>query len=649
MSRPKLGRSNPPHERHPVAWYQPDVLLTAARQVLSSLDQLRNRDGRETQPTPMKVIDRSQSEAEGAFAGECWFDFIADTGDGGNACYAVASAALKDELTLDDGETLQALPRGQLLLFGGDLAYPAASTHDYRYRFVEMFEAVHNSPGPSIVRGRRLTLAAIPQNHDWMDSASTFSRYFTRRNDSAPLLGAKIPQRQTYFCIKLPGGWWALGLDFALDHDIDRDQYEQFEALLSERGLVTDDGHEYRIAPDDRVLLIYPEPYWTRPIGDGADESHPKRYQKLEGLLRSRVKLRLAGDLHHYMRWDSANWGRLVTCGTGGAFTHPTHTKPTRRPVRLKAFDTRDCSPPKPLTSLPALAIGLTEKAPPKHVTGSEFERVEATVYPDLATSRAGCKGNLWALFRRNASGWGGNVWFAALLGVLYCFNAYLNSTPFTRTYEPDLFKPLWEFHTHEYGLAMALWFKAMVFSPLGLLINALMMFGCMVMSREAVDELPPNAGREWRWGATWGLGFLHAVAHVAVIFNLTFWLHQWVGQWGGIPNRDGLVGLAAHASIVGLGVFAGGTLLGALIFGGYLALMSRLGLLTNNGYSALDGQDHKGFLRFRIDANGGLTAWFIALDRVPRRWRRIEGKGAVWVADDGEASAPRVHDRFGC
>jgi hypothetical protein len=127
MSPPKLGRAVPPHERHPVAWYQPDVLWTAARQVLSSLDQLRNRDGRESQPLPMKVIDRSQPEAGGDFAGECWFDFIADTGDGGNACYAVASAALADELQLGDGERLQTLPRGSLLLFGGDLAYPAAS------------------------------------------------------------------------------------------------------------------------------------------------------------------------------------------------------------------------------------------------------------------------------------------------------------------------------------------------------------------------------------------------------------------------------------------------------------------------------------------------------------------------------------------
>ena len=101
------------------------------------------------------------------------------------------------------------------------------------------------------------------------------------------------------------------------------------------------------------------------------------------------------------------------------------------------------------------------------------------------------------------------------------------------------------------------------------------------------------------------------------------------------------------HSSLVGLGVFVAGALVGAFIFGAYLALMSRLGYLTNNGYAALDGQDHKGFLRFRIDASGELTAHFIALDRVPRRWKRNGGPGAVWVADDAEATAPRVHDRF--
>jgi len=639
MPSVKLGRSVPPHERQPVAWYQPGVLWTASLQVISSLDQLRNRDGRESQTQPLVVIDRSQPEAQGDHAGEFWFDFIADTGDGGNAVYAVANAALAEQLVLGG----QALPRGELLLFGGDLAYPAASTDDYRYRFVEMFEAVRNDSADTLVRGRRLTLAAIPQNHDWMDSASTFNRYFVRGYDSAPLLGADIPQRQSYFCVKLPGGWWVLGLDFALSHDIDRDQYEQFETLA-----VGGHGKPASIGEQDKVILIYPEPYWTRPIGDGADESHPKRYQRLEGLLRGRIRLRLAGDLHQYLRWDAADAGdgatdgHLVVCGTGGAFTHPTHTKSTTRPVRLREFDTRDCIPPEPRTDRPALAVGLTGK----RTKGLHFKRQEATAFPSRAASRAGAWANLFAFLPR-ADGYNGNVGFALLLGALYWFNAYLNSMPFSWSFQADGFQPLWIYHPSDYLAVLALWFKAMVFSPLGFLINLVMAFGCMVMGREAIDELSPDDGRAWRWAVTWGMGAAHALIHVLAVFSLEFGMHQAVALLGWLGSRDQSLGLILHSLAVGAGVFAGGVLLGSALFGGYLALMSRLGLLTTNGYSALGGQDCKGFLRFRIGADGGLTAFFIALDRVPKRWKRSTSPGPVWVTDDLTATPPRLHDTF--
>jgi len=39
----RFGDNVPPHQRHPVAWYRPDVLLSVARRVLSSTDMLRNR------------------------------------------------------------------------------------------------------------------------------------------------------------------------------------------------------------------------------------------------------------------------------------------------------------------------------------------------------------------------------------------------------------------------------------------------------------------------------------------------------------------------------------------------------------------------------------------------------------------------------
>ena len=633
MARIKFGRTVPPHERNAVAWYQPDVLWTAAREVVSSIDQLRNHDLRESYELPLTVIDRSDPARSDDF----WFDFIADTGDGGNATYAVACAALEESLVGRLGESLD---RGELLLFGGDLAYPSASPDEYRYRFIEMFEGVRNDVKPTLVRGRHLTLAALAQNHDWMDSASTFNRYFVRKQDSAPFLGAAIPQRQSYFCVKLPRGWWALGADFALSHDIDRDQYEQFEKLVK-RGLVTTvDGvtTTYRIGPNDRVIMIYPEPYWTRPIGDGAEPSRPKRYQRLEGLLRDRIALRLAGDLHHYMRLESPTDGRLVTCGTGGAFTHPTHTKSTTRPVMLRALNNDDAVPPEPGPD--AVVVGLADELS----RGVPYSRIEESVYPDAATSRKRSDENVWALFKRDASGWSGNWWFAALLGTLYWFNAYLNSMPFVSSFEPDNFKPMWEFEPVDYWTAMALWFKAMVFSPLGFVINLLMASACVVMGREAVDELSPDASRPWRWFVTWGIGLLHALLHVLAVFNLAFWLHQAMGH----PVHTGPWPAIGYAIVIGLGLLVTGSVVGAFIFGCYLALMSRLGFLTNNGYAALGIQDYKGFLRFRISESGRLDAYFIALDRVPRKWKVSSSKtGPVWINDDPKASDPKVRDEF--
>ena len=657
MSSARFGDNVAPHLRPAVAWYQPDVLLSAARRVLSSTDMLRNRDLRESYEQPLTITDCSEPGSDGNY----WFDFIADTGDGGNATYAVACAALAESLPGDDGESL---PRGELLLLGGDLAYPAASSEEYRYRFIEMFEAARRDIGErtSRVRGRPFTLAALAQNHDWMDSAATFNRYFVRNKGSAPFLGARIAQKQSYFCAKLPRGWWALGFDFALTREIDRDQYEQFERLASPTGLeVIVDGQQrhYRIESTDRVILVYPEPYWTRPIGDGARPNWPKRYQRLEGLLRDKIALRLAGDLHHYMRWTptpsvaatpraALRDGLLVTCGTGGAFTHPTHTKTTTRPILLREHSNDHVIAAQ--TGAQALVVGLDDGgAQPGDVA---FERVEASVYPDVHTSRSGAVRNLAALFTTNGSWRGGNWWFTVFIGALYWFNAYLNSLPFADTFVADGFQPLGKFKAADFWPVFVLWLKAMLFSPLGFVVNAVMIWACLMMGRETVDELPSKSSRIVRLIVTWGFGLVHAFLHVIALYSLVFWLQQGIGElrWIGNPNAGAWASIG-HASAVGVGVFLYGSLVGTLIFGCYLTLMSHFGYLTNNGYSALGIQDFKGFLRFKIDAGATLHAHFVAIDRVPRCWKRTASGAPLWEPDgegaDQAAIVTRVHDRF--
>lgn len=53
---------------------------------------------------------------------ELWFDFMADTGDGGNSSYSVAKLLAQPSIKVWSNDSLLTLPRGNLLLIGGDLA-----------------------------------------------------------------------------------------------------------------------------------------------------------------------------------------------------------------------------------------------------------------------------------------------------------------------------------------------------------------------------------------------------------------------------------------------------------------------------------------------------------------------------------------------
>jgi hypothetical protein len=599
----RFGRNVKPNDRPAVSWYHPAVLLLAARDVLSSLNQFRNRDDRESFPLPLTVIDRSQRPPD---AGDFWFDFIADTGDGGNATYAVAHTVLADQVVAEGG---QVLPRGELLVLGGDLAYPSASTLDYRYRFTELFEAAlpdeasYNEAGTALVRGQPFTLAALPQNHDWMDSASTFGRYFLRSKNSRSLLAAEIPQQQSYFCVRLPQGWWLLGLDFALHDDIDRDQFEQFKNLASPQGLPTAvNGQQVTqcIGPEDRVILLYPEPIWTTPVAAGVHPGGAKRYQLLEGLLQSRIAVRLAGDLHHYMRWTSEYDGQLITCGTGGAFCHPTHSRLSTAPVVVRNVTNAAAIP---ASAARIVQVGRDDGRAPEQ--SRPIRKVNGADYPPVSQSRKLALGNITALFGAGGgSFWHGNRWFAALLAGLYWAGAGLNQ------------------------LALGLLWSALMFAAL-----------CLPLGSESRLETPPK-WPAWSGPAlALGTGLAHVFCHLAALAGISWGVHM-------LLTLIGPVGEAGSALVWLLGLLAGGALLGTFIFGAYLALMSRLGFLTTKGFSALALQDFKGFLRLCINADGALQAYFVAIDQVPKVWAMNEKPQPVWVPVD-RPLASRVHDQF--
>lgn len=286
---------------------------------------------------------------------EVWLDFCADTGDGGNSTYSIARCLAAPEIKVDipgnlaakmnDVDGIKILPRGDTLIHGGDLAYPNPTDETYEERLFSPYHQAfpsppHVYPGHLVVNKPDLppeyylssgtpcthhsakedksldkvtckicmktnalkayggpTAFMIPGNHDWIDGLETYKRNVIHRGWIG---GWLLPQEKSYFALKLPQGWWLLGIDLALEEDIDMFQYQYFTRIAEEK-----------MGPQDTAIIVTHCPQWLVDWFWGKGETSGKILRQLiRGPLRGRVKLRLAGDLHFYMRHSFKRYGK---------------------------------------------------------------------------------------------------------------------------------------------------------------------------------------------------------------------------------------------------------------------------------------------------------------------------------------------------
>jgi len=285
---------------------------------------------------------------------ELWFDFIADTGDGGNSTYAIARLLAQPSLVVKSDDSRLIFPRGELLLIGGDLAYPNPCPFTYERRFFCPFEYALQPPawyapehialekpelplGVSEIRKYRGPQCfMIPGNHDWFDGLNTFMRYICHKSW---LGGWFLPQKRSYFALKLPNGWWVFGLDQALHGDIDVYQFKFFAELCKQQ-----------VGEHDSVILITHEPNWLLDWYWG-DKTGKNVTYLIREYLKGRCKLRMAGDLHHYMRHSCTETKapvhvqHLLVNGCGGAFLHPTHVFENFKECYGNKYETKSVYP----------------------------------------------------------------------------------------------------------------------------------------------------------------------------------------------------------------------------------------------------------------------------------------------------------------
>jgi len=298
--------------RKPIPWLGPvQLAATGVRVVLA--DQFgAYLDKRELQNAfPKRIHDHSQQT-------EMWFDFVADLGDGFDATYSVAYLLAQPDLEIDG----QRLPRGEVLMMGGDQVYPTASGQRYEDRCKGPYRSALPCPDGD---GKEPTLYALPGNHDWYDGLTAFLRLFARR-DGGHIGGWKVNQTRSYFAVRLPQRWWLLAIDAQGGAYLDDPQVEYFREVATQ------------LRPGDKVILCTPQPSWVQAT------EYPRAYDTPDFFIRTiidptgaELALMLSGDLHHYARYAQTDGERqLVTAGGGGAYLYATHRLPGKLAVPPK-------------------------------------------------------------------------------------------------------------------------------------------------------------------------------------------------------------------------------------------------------------------------------------------------------------------------
>jgi hypothetical protein len=310
-----------------------------------------------------------------------WIDFVADTGDDHDVSQAVARM-LFASYAVEEGGLTRVLPRGDLLLFGGDTAYPVATGEEIARRMVVPWNEVLRERAQD--DGSRRVLLGIPGNHDWYDGLDGFGRLFRRKplapvDDSASqaqsgrgsdrpetvpprrrrvkrrtgiaarqlhldevggvltmlasawrgvralVAGSKIVRPRRLALIGYDpvqeASYWAMPLAPGLElWGVDR-QLGRLD--YRQRQFFAE---RRRAAPGARILFVAPDPALA------FGEKHEPGVRMLSACRLSLEQGRvfyLTGDMHHYERRTPSETSVHVIAGGGGAFLHGTRISPS--------------------------------------------------------------------------------------------------------------------------------------------------------------------------------------------------------------------------------------------------------------------------------------------------------------------------------
>ncbi|NPU15290.1 hypothetical protein HL666_31445 [Bradyrhizobium sp. 83002] len=504
--------------------------------------------------------------------GPVWIDFVADLGDGFDSTYAVACLLARQTLELG-GETL---PRGEMLIMGGDEVYPLANAQTYRNQLRKPYQWA--SPDHDKTDDDGVPLFAIPGNHDWYDGLVQFLAYFTRPTPTH--FGSwRTQQKRSYFALQLTESWWLWGMDIQLADNMDQPQADYFDLI----------ARSDRLKPGSNIILCTAEPGWLY------TDTNMRSWEIVDyalGIAKKADKaltipLLLSGDTHHYSRYHAEDGTQFVTSGGGGAFLHPTHQLEKNVSVRWTG------------TKVP---LTLATKA------GSK----EPTAYPSMPTSRRLLWRNLWfAVTNWDFSIFMGLVYFAVgvLVGLRDEIDIYILVTL-------ALGAGIIGYTTRQEHVS---------------LVDIFHKWRRRRIKPDDFDELAnENLWLQFRKAMiVTGTSLVHVAAHVGTALTAAIFFnayngdlfppgHPWYSVWiwlGWLALEMGSVGFVLGSSYFGLNM---------------LITCRWLRMNRNDAFSALRIGHYNNFLRLRIEGEA-IEVHAIGLDRVPRRrdWKANPGASA--------------------
>ncbi len=593
MKQPKQQRQTQqeePEKYQPapmVNWFVPRVLFRAAyesvvsslfgnfadrREMESALDSFADKDN--VLHANDVVFDYSKDMNEKTVDG-LWIDFVADTGDGFNSTYSVASLVAKDFLNYEN----QKLPRGKILILGGDQIYPAPTSELYEQKFKTPYKAAlpakegdENCPH----------LFAIPGNHDWYDGLGNFLKVFCQQR----WIGNwQTRQRRSYFALKLPHNNWLWAIDIQLNEDIDEPQKQFFKKVTEQM----QDG--------DKVVLVTAKPAWIYKEEIKKDTSYKRLKYFVEQYItdgiasceKRKFKLVaiLTGDLHHYSHYLSQDTTKppihFIGAGGGGAALQLTHNLP------------------KTLDRVAAMNI-TADKNKAQHAPGNfcVTNITQQKVYPSIKKSKQLVSQNLLFFYK--------NWKLGLIFAVLYCFIYWLIESR-TAAAGASYMAAISNAGFGEWAAATR---TALGYTPLAVILCALLIIGLWSFGdNKKYETVGPKI-----------YSVLYGVVLCVLIF-LILWFFASIHNYEDNRSWGWLV-------IFGAEVFFAGLFITGFVIGIYLYTANEFFKNHSGDSSAsLVIEDYKNFLRMHVDATG-FTIYPFGINKVTKKWEVIQDGNAI-------------------